>query len=99
MWGWTSLASGCSTMTLDPSPQSPLSSRCKHLLILAQTCLPSIGDRIQVAAFLWQAPVCYLQHAAVSWADAVLTSVCHDQAVYGVLKEAEHRSTFYIPYW
>ena len=21
------------------------------------------------------------------------------QAVYGVLKEAEHRSTFYIPYW
>ncbi len=23
----------------------------------------------------------------------------HPQAVYGVLKEAEHRSTFYIPYW
>ena len=23
----------------------------------------------------------------------------HVQAVYGVLKEAEHRSTFYIPYW
>lgn len=22
-----------------------------------------------------------------------------EQAVYGVLKEAEHRSTFYIPYW
>lgn len=21
------------------------------------------------------------------------------QAVYGVLKEAEHRSTFYLPYW
>lgn len=21
------------------------------------------------------------------------------QSVYGVLKEAEHRSTFYIPYW
>lgn len=21
------------------------------------------------------------------------------QAVYGLLKEAEHRSTFYIPYW
>jgi len=21
------------------------------------------------------------------------------KAVYGVLKEAEHRSTFYIPYW
>ena len=24
---------------------------------------------------------------------------CKPQAVYGVLKEAEHRSTFYIPYW
>jgi hypothetical protein len=24
---------------------------------------------------------------------------CLSQAVYGVLKEAEHRSTFYIPYW
>ena len=24
---------------------------------------------------------------------------CSVQAVYGVLKEAEHRSTFYIPYW
>ena len=26
-------------------------------------------------------------------------SLQHAQAVYGVLKEAEHRSTFYIPYW
>jgi hypothetical protein len=27
-----------------------------------------------------------------------LRVVCH-QAVYGVLKEAEHRSTCYLPYW
>lgn len=27
------------------------------------------------------------------------TTCCCLQAVYGVLKEAEHRSTFYIPYW
>ncbi len=27
------------------------------------------------------------------------THVPRRQAVYGVLKEAEHRSTFYIPYW
>lgn len=24
---------------------------------------------------------------------------CNKQAVYGTLFEAEHRSTFYIPYW
>ncbi len=30
---------------------------------------------------------------ALKWCD------CDWQAVYGVLKEAEHRSTFYIPYW
>lgn len=29
----------------------------------------------------------------------MLKSILPRQAVYGVLKEAEHRSTFYIPYW
>ncbi|RZS12580.1 hypothetical protein BHM03_00044049 [Ensete ventricosum] len=29
----------------------------------------------------------------------VYFSFCTDQAVYGTLFEAEHRSTFYIPYW
>ena len=28
-----------------------------------------------------------------------MAEVCALQAVYSVLKEAEHRSTFYIPYW
>ena len=31
-------------------------------------------------------------------ADAACELLCV-QAVYGVLKEAEHRSTFYLPYW
>ena len=33
------------------------------------------------------------------YARALLWCDCDWQAVYGVLKEAEHRSTFYIPYW
>lgn len=33
------------------------------------------------------------------WGNICGRSLGDMQAVYGVLKEAEHRSTFYIPYW
>ncbi len=33
------------------------------------------------------------------WANAAHHRSFIVQAVYGLLKEAEHRSTFYIPYW
>ena len=43
------------------------------------------------------AAACNRQHHSRQTADNSLPAPA--QAVYGVLKEAEHRSTFYIPYW
>ena len=42
------------------------------------------------------------RHADYRW-NQLRSALIYDsailQSVYGVLKEAEHRSTFYIPYW
>ena len=48
--------------------------------------------------------VCSLEAGSPGWSGSYRVPVLHRcrlciQAVYGVLKEAEHRSTFYIPYW
>lgn len=39
----------------------------------------------------------YLKHEHRAFLISTLTNIL--QAVYGTLFEAEHRSTFYIPYW
>lgn len=41
--------------------------------------------------------VAYLKHEHQAFLFSTLTNIL--QAVYGTLFEAEHRSTFYIPYW
>ena len=56
-----------------------------HLALHAHSPLPQRSAYAQTAG--WTAPE--LTCAQGHWL----------QAVYGVLKEAEHRSTFYIPYW